>query len=72
MQGSSSHGTEVCIQERCDESIRGANGGVAMRSDPENKDTYQRQSIVIVPADTPGVKVVRPCHIMGQDDAPEG
>jgi len=42
------------------------------QSDPENKDTYQRQSIVIVPADTPGVKVVRPCHIMGQDDAPEG
>merc|ERR1711920_866097 len=42
------------------------------QSDPTNKDPYKRQSIVIVPANAPGVKIVRPCTIMGQDDAPEG
>merc|ERR1711977_611116 len=42
------------------------------KSDPENPDVYKRQSIVIVPADAPGVTIVRPCHIMGQDDAPHG
>ncbi|KAL7008976.1 hypothetical protein EMMF5_001723 [Cystobasidiomycetes sp. EMM_F5] len=42
------------------------------QSDPNNKDAYKRQSIVIVPADTPGVTIVRPMTIMGQDGAPEG
>ena len=41
-------------------------------SDPENPDAYKRQSMVIVPADTKGVNIIRPCKIMGQDDAPEG
>lgn len=42
------------------------------QSDPENKDSYKRQSIVIVPADAPGVTIVRPMNVMGQDSAPEG
>jgi acyl-CoA dehydrogenase len=42
------------------------------KSDPDNSNTYKQQSVVIVPADTPGVKVVRQMKVMGYDDAPEG
>ena len=42
------------------------------KSDPNNSDRYHQQSIVLVPANTPGVKVVRPMKVMGYDDAPEG
>ncbi|CAG7849373.1 Acyl-CoA dehydrogenase family member 10 Short=ACAD-10 [Serendipita indica DSM 11827] len=42
------------------------------KSDPDNKNKYLQQSVVLVPPETPGVKIVRPMHVFGYDDAPEG
>ena len=42
------------------------------KSDPNNKDAYRQQSVVIVPADTPGITIHRMLTVYGYDDAPHG
>jgi len=37
-----------------------------------SKPRHQRHSMIIVPMDTPGVKVLRPLEMFGFDDAPHG
>jgi acyl-CoA dehydrogenase len=34
--------------------------------------THQRQSMILVPMDTPGVTILRMMHVFGYDDAPHG
>jgi len=42
------------------------------KSDPDNKDPYQQQSVILVDADTPGITVKRMLSVFGYDDAPHG
>ena len=37
-----------------------------------NADTYKQQSQILVPIDAPGVEIVGPMEVFGQDDAPHG
>jgi len=42
------------------------------KTDPDNPDRHKQQTQVLVPKDTPGIKIVRPLTVLGYDDAPIG
>ena len=41
------------------------------KTDP-NAPRHSQQSMILVPMDTPGIRIVRPLSVMGYDDAPHG
>jgi acyl-CoA dehydrogenase len=42
------------------------------KTDPDNPDRHKQQSMILVPRDTPGVRIVRDISSFGYDDAPGG
>ncbi|KAJ9631661.1 hypothetical protein H2203_000060 [Taxawa tesnikishii (nom. ined.)] len=42
------------------------------KSDPNNSSIYKQQSVIFVPADTPGITIHRMLSVFGFDDAPHG
>ena len=37
-----------------------------------NAEKHKQQSMILVPADTPGIKILRPLQVFGSVDSPEG
>jgi acyl-CoA dehydrogenase len=42
------------------------------KTDPDNPNKHQQQSMIVVPRDTPGVNILRFLPVLGFDDAPHG
>jgi acyl-CoA dehydrogenase len=42
------------------------------KTDPDNPSRHSQQSMLLVPADTPGIKILRHLPVFGYDDAPHG
>lgn len=42
------------------------------KTDAANPDRHRQQSMILIPVDTPGVRLARVLHVFGYDDAPHG
>ena len=42
------------------------------KSDPNNSNKHSQQSMILVPRNTPGVRIIRHLTVFGYDDSPEG
>jgi acyl-CoA dehydrogenase len=45
---------------------------VMVKTGGDDQPKHQRQSMVVVPADAPGIEILRPMEVYGHDDAPHG